>query len=374
MSKAAEEMVHNARELKTLSKLSTDTASSADKVAVGYNKAVKKLVTHGFTGSGTSRDGLGPVYGGAVFGPELVGEAIVDTLLECRQCNPGSDFFTEAVAGLEHLKTFYTQTNSVAKAAWVAKILRDADRGSFDYDKDITAMRQRHVTHLTIGIEQGALLTKDHGGVCYAFVLHWARRIIMKKNKPHYGHTKGQVLQGVAAPDDDQVKRFARKIQNDGEGGGIRLHQSMGRQPLKAVKAGQVTSAIQNVEREPFLRKFAGMKVTQLSDRVTDIGYWLPKSGDDIILDALKQGQAANAEVLLLGLTNKDSNIGHAVGLRRTGVFQLFDPNCGEWLFPSGSAKEAINFTDDWWSTMYGGSGALAVNDFTGYLVYSITA
>ena len=116
---------------------------------------------------------------------------------------------TQALNGLQALRQSYTGN----KLAILDEVLEDASLGTRKDHPDFIGLRQKYLQYLLFGFKQSMFLPVGNEGVCYAFTLHWARRILAGE-KPNWGISNTLDETHPVTLDRDQKERIISKVAN----------------------------------------------------------------------------------------------------------------------------------------------------------------
>jgi hypothetical protein len=261
-----------------------------------------------------------------------------------------ADRITSALRGLEFLRDT-TYAGDDRKVSTVQGVINDALFGFRLEPRGYVGFRTRHRKFLVYGFSQNMFIEKNDKGICYGFTIDWARRVLWSA-KPSYAQSKHRDG-GAPAP---LTLNRAEKIRM--------MKKVVGRiRPLQeahlAAWEDRPTCPPERIldEDNPLYPRLSNL-VTEVWDTVK-IGI---KEPGHLVMDKIL-GSARNAankwtvmhDVVFLLEFGGSLSEGHSVACRLLphDAVRFFDPNIGEFLFPSGSDKPRSVFWDDWWSGLY---------------------
>jgi hypothetical protein len=261
-----------------------------------------------------------------------------------------ADRITSALRGLEFLRDT-TYADDDCKVRTVQGVINDALYGFRLEPRGFVGFRARHRKFLVYGFSQGMFIEKSSKGICYGFTIDWARRVLWSA-KPSYAHSDRRAV-GTPAPltlNMTEKVRMMRKVL-------VRIR------PLQeahlAAWEDRPTCPPERIldEDHPLYPRLSNL-VTEVWDTVK---FGIKEPGhlvmDKILESARDAANKWNVGYDVVFLLEFGGNLteGHSVACRLLphDAVRFFDPNIGEFLFPSGSDKPRSVFWDDWWSGLY---------------------
>lgn len=253
--------------------------------------------------------------------------------------------FTEAVEGLKALRNSYTGE----KLAILNAVIADAELGVKKDPDYAIQLRKSYERYLRFGLAQVMFLPGTNPGICYSFTVHWARRILI--GKTYFGISKKNEAEvRPLTLDAGQKARIMKKVDKT-----IRPLQD----ELKNYKPSVLGSRVMDLARgkeDKRLTKYGNLFVLDVCE---DQVIGATERGSEImskVLQAASGIKGQPAKIFLVSLRKKAE--GHAIGIHLEGALHFFDPNLGEFEFPTGSEKDLASFLDEWWQTFYMVSGS----------------
>jgi hypothetical protein len=278
------------------------------------------------------------------------------------------DKANELLIGIEKLEEYQQRCEQKKREDESIKygcVVRNVRRGAEDVSLDETHLRNKYREYVLLGFEQKQFLTGQVGGICFAWVLHWGRRILMK-NQPSYLYRKGARGAGESMIflNDPQITRFSKKVGDvaGNEKAGIAKLQAITGKPIKGFLREQYPRfGEQSDGNSDLLRKYGDLELRKLNDQKVSTRHWAgygpQKSGGDVLFDAMTIGKNASqdgsGQVWIVCLDGEKKEDSHAIGLHNFGFAHFFDPKIGEFLFREGSAQAARAFFDELWDLLY---------------------
>jgi hypothetical protein len=258
------------------------------------------------------------------------------------------DRFDDAVDGLIRLRRTYD--GNPAKVAHLDKILKDLVAEGFtrglnensESMKKLVDFRTKHVRYMLYSFRQRDYLKKDQPDVCEGLVVQWARRILFGAKS--YSISKNEVERYT------KKERMQKQVTH-----ASRLQEAMARLP----SGGRNPSAFRGNPR------FGGIgyhdNYHEHPDGTINATCWQE------ILTSARTGREffTEPEKVVIVKLDKTGSLekGHALGLRVYGEgfrhTQFFDPNVGEFHFPSGTEQQFFDFGEDLLSELYSDGGRL---------------
>jgi hypothetical protein len=261
-----------------------------------------------------------------------------------------TDRITSALRGLEFLRDS-TYAGDDRKVRTVQGVINDALFGFRLEPRGFVGFRERHRKFLVYGFSQGMFIEKNSKGICYGFTIDWARRVLWSA-KPSYAHSNHRVG-GTPAPvalDMGEKVRMMRKV--------VHRIKPLQQAHLDAWEDRPTLPPERLLDQDHHLYPRLSNLVTDVWDTVR---FGTKEPGHSVMDQILQSAHAAANEwhvgydVVFLLEFGGNLTEGHSVACRLlpNDVIRFFDPNIGEFLFPSGSDKPRSVFWDEWWSGLY---------------------
>ena len=257
---------------------------------------------------------------------------------------------TSALRGLEFLRDA-TYAGDDLKARTVQGVIDDALFGFRLEPRGFIDFRARHRKFLVYGFSQGMFIEKSSKGICYGFTIDWARRVLWSA-KPSYAHSDHRAV-ATPAPlglNMTEKVRMMRKV--------VSRIKPLQQAHLAAWEDRPTWPPERILEEDHPLYPRLSNLVTEVWDTIK---FGIKEPGhlvmDKILESAREAANKWNVGYDVVFLLELGGNLteGHSVACRLlpNDVVRFFDPNIGEFLFPSGSEKPRSVFWDDWWSGLY---------------------
>jgi hypothetical protein len=274
--------------------------------------------------------------------------------------------FNNALAGLKALRAAYS--GQPEKLGKLDAVIADIENPLVGESDDFVSFRKRYKRYLIYSVSMGPVLRRSDVGICQAFVIDWARRIlggkasyaVSKKRHEEYGPD-------TSLPADEQA-RMARKV--DTRLRSFQQHlDKKGSMDYRDMK--RAVTSFGRPGRPEDDRPYGDLILGRLA--WDDFREDDEPMGREVLSAAVKACNRYSKNLAMLSLLGKIKEVapdrftaeGHAIGLDLSGHgVHIFDPNMGEFIFPPGS--DALgDFCDDLWRRLY-------ANEYRGYQVLSI--
>jgi hypothetical protein len=257
------------------------------------------------------------------------------------------DLFDDAIDGLIRLRRTYD--GNPAKVAHLDKFLKDLVPEGFirglnensEKMKKLVDLRTRHGRYMLYSFRQRDYLKEGQTDICEGLVVQWARRILFGAKS--YATSKKEVERH------SKIERMRKQVTHAGL-----LQEKMGKLRLDDLNPSAFRT-------DP---KFGGVGYHENYDEQPDgtinATCWRE------ILQRARTGPKFFTEtekVVIVKLSNKGKHKdSHALGLR---VYaddyrhtQIFDPNVGEFCFPSGAEQQFYDFAEELLKELYTEGGS----------------
>lgn len=263
--------------------------------------------------------------------------------------------FDDAIAGLRTLRVSYA--DDAARLRVLNSVIEDAEIGVRKDVPSAIALREKYKNRLIYAFAQRMFLPDTNGGVCYSFTVDWARRILSAvRPKASFAESKKRGAIAVTTTlDITERRRMMKKVDRR-----IRPTQEAIRIYGAGEFGGRLAAVTQSDEATPQMRKFATVLMFPVQYDPVDIG--ARDRGSVIIAAARRVAEQHQARLrdslFVLSLRQRGGGGGHAVAFRLHDGIHFFDPNIGEFYFPTPFARAGDEFFDEWWRSFYMIGGA----------------
>lgn len=277
-------------------------------------------------------------------------------LLREARAKVSQEKFAAALAGLRALQGAYMGTSSRQRRKFARlKAVINEFENPVGEGKAVIKFRRKYQPYLIYGMSMSAVLSRTDVGICQAFVINWARRILNGKLSYAVSKHRSKEYEPAASLPPDQQERLAGKVNN------LRSAQEILDQYNDMNQALRVIG-----------RKYAGVYLTQVAAKEFQEND--DPGGSEVFQEVIEKCGREDSRPVMLALNGKPKANeagqliceGHAIGLHlgRHG-HHIFDPNVGEFTFSPGSEGVEEEFYDELWNDLY-------VDKFRGYQVLYI--
>ena len=253
--------------------------------------------------------------------------------------------FDKAVDGLKALCDSYGKENQKDKLAILNAVIEDAKLGVKRDPDYVIELRKRYQQYLKFGFAQVMFLQGSNAGVCYSFTTHWARRILLGKTYFGISKKKPNTEANPLTLDSEQKTRIMKKVD--------KVIRPMQDALLESKSTAFGTGImIYGKSKEPFARYYSDLIVAPFTKDKQQIA--ATASGSEFMEAVLKETELRTSKLVSIFLVNLGKKgEGHTIGIHLDGALHFFDPNIGEFAFPTGSDEKLKSFLDDWWKEFY---------------------
>jgi hypothetical protein len=278
------------------------------------------------------------VFRDSVTSNEYFGKPIREVFAAAHAKAKGSDV-AAALNGLKTLRNSYTEQG---KLEILNEVIEDAERGVLQKDpRRAIEIRKKYQQYLKFGFAQAMFLPESNRGVCYSLTVHWARRILL--GRTYFGVRKSSPLSEEKPPltlNADQAKRIMKKMDI------IRpLHAKVEAKAKEWNLSSGGTAMMAAIDADLRFKKYGELNIKPVMEQDQSIAD--TARGSEVMETVLGLAKTyRGATIFLLNLNLADG--GHTIGIHLDGLLHFFDPNIGEFAFPTGFDKALEEFLDEW--------------------------
>jgi hypothetical protein len=270
----------------------------------------------------------------------------------------------QALNGLEFLRKTYA--GNAEKLQVLNRVIVDANLGMKEDPEALQNLRNSYRKYLVYAFTQSMFIEEDCQGVCDAFTLDWARRILIsgKRSFAVSKHSTQPAANRVTL-DWSEKKRMMDKVDKR-----IRPMQDA---LVKGKQEGLQYGPKNLAEDERYGDKYRSF--ARLDSVDWGNGSIRDKAPGSEVMSAILAKARKGVElwgngcfVFVISLKVKKSGApgGHAIAFRLgpEDEVHFFDPNIGEFGFLLGSSDPQRNFWNEWWTLLYYSPQRVRVGDY----------